>query len=393
MQLTVKQLLKMLSSESPLLELLFTRRDDTVSYSQAQEFTREGSIERLSASGLLISDDTAVQLDEDLRTFFESVLDSSGEIEIGNIGELLDEIGSKIELFNRAASYGQQQKYIKRIDRILKKIPQMISKSLIKLHQHIHMTYKSADAYELKRVELQYYKEKLELLIAIDARIESTLAQEATFFRNSVPQSTSNLYYDLKSHLTQVRISLVDLQRQVVDYINRVSPDVGFFKHVTRLKQLKNAYEIREYTNIRERVEQEKTPLALVPRVTFSTPLEREYAYSVEFSDFVELWFLKRNEPLPTRGKADAIDDAYLDEGRVEEYVVDTDRLHLEFRESSCDLFSFVMEKEFGFEQDFEARLSIYCDMAGLYAKEYHLSDNAGVHDDYEYLMIYAKES
>jgi len=392
MQLTVKHLLRMLSSESALLDLLFSRRDDIVSYSQAQGLAKEGSIERLAESGLLVLDGSEVALDEDLRTFFETALDSGGEIEIGNIGELLDEIGSKITLCNKAASYAQQQKYIKRIERILKKIPQMISKSLVKLHQHIHVTYKSADAYEVKRVELHYYKEKLELLITIDTRIETTLNQEAAFFRNRVPQSTTNLYYDLKSHLNQMRISLVDLQRQVVDYINRVSPDVGFFKHVTRLKQLKNAYEIREYTNIVERAKEEVTPLALLPKLMFSSQLEREYAFSVDFAEYVERWYRKRDLPLPGRGRAAAIDDAYLGEERVEEYVVDTEALHREFEASGTDLFGFVMGRSFGFEQDFEARLSLFCDIAGLYAGEYELSDATGASNGYEYLMIYAKE-
>ncbi len=393
MQLTVKRLLKILSSERVLLEMLFIKRDGIVSISQVKKFTKEGALEKLIESSLITSDNSVIELDEDLRTFFESILDSSDEIEIGNIGELLDEISSKVALYHQMNSTEIRTRYIRRIDRILKKIPLMISKSLIKLHQHIHLTYKSADAYEVKKMELQYYKEKLELLIAIDTRIESTLTLEAGFFKNVVPPLTSNLYFDLKLHLTQMRISLVDLQRQVVDYINKVSPDVSFFKHVTRLKELKNRYEIREYTSIDQQVRERKTPLALTPKVMFTTLLEKEYASSIEFSDFVERWFQKQNVPLQLREKAEAIENAYLDESSVEEYVVDTQRLHHEFSENSQDLFTFVMQKNFEFEQDFEARLSIYCDMAGLYAKEYDLRDECSVYNRYEYLIIYPKES
>ncbi len=392
MQLDVKRLVKMLASESVLLEMLFIKRDGIVSLSQVQEFTKEGSVERLVESGLLVSDGSSVELDEDIRTFFEMVLDSSDEIEIGNIGELIDEISSKITLYRNIDTYELRQRYIRRIERILKKIPIMISKSLIKLHQHIHLTYKSADAYESKRMELHYYKEKLGLLVAIDKRLESTLTRETGFFKHSVPQSTSNLYYDLKAHLTQMRISLVDLQRQVVDYINKISPDVGFFKHITRLKALKNTYEIKEYTNIKKQILQSKTPLALIPKLTFSTQLEKEYAYSVDFSDYVERWFARRSKELPEKAPADAIDAAYFDESEVSEYIVDTERLHQEFQDAKSDLFTFVLGKEFGFEQDLEARLSTYCDMAGLYAKEYHLSDEFGQHEDYQYLIIYPKE-
>ena len=134
------------------------------------------------------------------------------------------------------------------------------------------------------------------------------------------------------------------------------------------------------------------TPLALVPKLMFSGQLEREYAFSVDFADYVEGWYRRRNAPLPERQKAEAIDASLLDEEEVEEYVVDTEALHREFLLSGRDLFSFVMEQPLGFEQDFEARLSLYCDMAGLYAREYHLGDATGTHNGYEYLMIHAKE-
>ena len=392
MQLTLKHLFKMLSSDNDLLNMLFTKRDSVVNYYQAKEFTKDGNIEILAENGLLINEESTVELDERLLTFLESVLGASDEIEIGNLSELLSEISSKIELYNISTSYEQRQKYIKRIDRILKKIPVMISKSLIKLHQHIHLTYKSADNYELKLVELKYYKNKLELLKSIDSNIESTLKNESNFFKNQSPPLTSSLYFSLKAYLTQMRISLVDLQRQVVDYINRVSPDVSFFKHMTRLKELKNSYEIREYTNIEERVKSSDTPLSLLPRFMVTTQLEKEYVYSVDFSEYVDRYFSKNNEKYRRRGRAAEIDEAYLDRKNQEEYYINTEDLHLEFQGVDSDLFSYVMDKDFGFEQSFQERLAIYCDMAGLYARDYFLSDEKKTYDDYEYLVIYPKE-
>jgi hypothetical protein len=393
MQLTVKNLLKMLSSSSDLLDMLFIKRDGIVSFLQTKAYVKEEQIENLVEHGLLINDDSGVELDENLLIFLESTLGSNDEIEIGNLGELLSEISNKIELYNASTSFEQRQKYIKRIDRILKKIPLMISRSLIKLHQHIHLTYKSANNYELKLVELKFYQEKLELLKEIDIRIEITLKLESDFFKNQVPPLTSSLYFGLKSYLTQMRISLVDLQRQVVDYINRVSPDVGFFKHMTRLKELKNSYEIREHTNIQELTKNSNTPFALLPRLMFSTQLEKEYAYSVDFSDYVERWYQKNKLTTPSRSKAKGIDESYFEESAHEEYFINTEDLHLEFKETSSDLFSYVMNKEFGFEQDFDDRLSIYCDIAGIYAKEYYLTADIRTYKNYEYLLIYSKEN
>jgi len=392
MQLTVKRLLKRVAANSDLIEYLFLKRDSVVTLSSARALVKDGHIERLIEAGLLTVNDGLVELDEDFRTFLESVLDSSDEIEIGNIGEWVDDISHNILLYNNADTYERQQRFIKRIDRILKKIPIKISKSLIKLHQHIHLTYKSADVFELKRIELQRYKEKLEKLIAIDRRIETMLSVEADFFKNIAPQTTSNLYYILKVYLTQMRISLVDLQRQVVDYINRVSPDTTFFKHITRLKELKNAYEIKELTNIEECVKNSVTPLVFLPKIQFSSQLENSYGQSIEFADFVEQWYERCKKDLPLKDKAEAVDESYFDDSVIEEYVLDMESLHLEFKESETDLFTFIIEKNFEFELDFEERLATFCDMAGLYAHEYTLSDEYRIYNDYEYLVIYPKK-
>ena len=393
MQFTVKNLFKTLASHADLLDMLFLKRESIVHFSQAQEYAKDGQIEYLAENGLLMNEASSVELDESLLTFLESVLGSNDEIEIGNIGELLSDMSSKIALYNTSTSFQQRQKYMKRIDRILKKIPLMISKSLIKLHQHIHLTYKSAEEHEVKLIELNFYKEKLELLKEIDTKIEERLKVEASFFKNQVPVLTSNLYFGLKSYLTQMRISLVDLQRQVVDYINKVSPDASFFKHMTRLKELKNSYEIYEHTNIEELAQKATTPFSLLPHLMFSTQLEKEYVYSVEFSEYVKRWLHRSKSAVSSRDKAKEIEASYFDDSSKKEFFINTEELHLEFKQTATDLFSYIMNKEFTFEQSFDDRLSIYCDLAGIYSQEYDLSNEVKTYQNYEYLMIYPKES
>jgi hypothetical protein len=392
MQLTVKRLLRAVSTNSDLIEYLFLKRDSAVTLPSARALTKDGNIERLIKIGILIENDGLVELDEEFRTFLESVLDAHDEVEIGSIGDWIDDIHHNILLYNSADTYERRQRFIKRIDRILKKIPLKISKSLIKLHQHIHLTYKSADAFALKRIELQRYKEKLEQLVAMDQRVETVLSAEADFFKHTAPQTTATLYYHLKAYLTQMRISLVDLQRQVVDYINRVSPDVTFVKHITRLKELKNAYEIKELTNIEACVRKSVTPLTLLPKIQFSSQLETTYGETIEFGEYVERWYERQRRALPVGEAVGAIEDEFFDEGAVETYLIDFDALHLEFQESQTDLFIFIMQKEFSFAIDFEERLGAFCDMAGLYAHDYILSDEYRIYNNYEYLVIYPKE-
>lgn len=56
----------MLSSNADLLDMLFTKRDNIVNFSQAKEYTKDGHIENLAENGLLINDSSTVELDESL---------------------------------------------------------------------------------------------------------------------------------------------------------------------------------------------------------------------------------------------------------------------------------------------------------------------------------------
>lgn len=387
---SVPQLLKLLAKNSALIEHLFVKRDAQVGLSYAQELARPHDIELLQQNRVITQSATNIELDESIRTYLEAALNTEDEIEIGNIVELVDELKSKIELFELTTEYQARQKHLKRIERILKKLPIMLSKSLNKLYMHIHLVYKSAKEHELKQKELSFYKQKLAHLIDVDTQINSALKEAQNFFKSASFAFATHYYYELKAYQTKLHISLIDLQRQVVDYINRVSCDTHFFKHIVHLKELKDSYEFTQRTNIYELLNQEKSPLSFTSKLHVHVPLDKNFAYSVEFEEFVLEHYRNEAQKHHTPHEAKAIDEKYLNATMQEEFVVDIHALHEAFAQSDDDLFNFVMQYDFAQDVAYEERLGYYCDLAGLYGAHYTLTQEYDRDAHNTYLLIYA---
>jgi hypothetical protein len=75
------------------------------------------------------------------------------------------------------------------------------------------------------------------------------------------------------------------------------------------------------------------------------------------------------------------------------QYMIDTDALHREFLNSKEDLFGFLDAKAFKAEQDLEAKITLYCQLALMYESEYDFSDERRKIQQYEYLVITPKET
>lgn len=386
MQLTVPKLLSLLNSNKEFLDALFVKRAMGINESLLSTFTNEATIQLLLNNNLIIQDEGVVELEDEVLSFFENILGLNEEIEIGKVGELIENITQYIHFYSLAKQSELKQKYLNKLDRVLKKIPLIINRNLLKLYSHIHITYKSASEHAIKKAELDLYKGMLQKLLHIDEILEHTLAVEKDFFNHTAPQKTLNLYFALKLSLDSMRISLLDLQRQVVDYINLISPDVGFIKHITTLKTLKNNFELFNKTNLKEVVVSTQTPTSFLNRRHYTTQLKHLYACSVDFAEFVSEYQLKSAYKTTPEKVNQTINETLLTPTQEIEYVVDFESLHQHFLESSDDLYTFVMQQTAN--ETVEDGITLFCNMATLYAKEYHFSDNFATKDGYTHLLI-----
>ncbi len=389
----INRLLTILYLDRKLFESLFEKRNRLVGMHEVSNEIGEDKLEYLLNAEILSLSDESIELDERLLSFFEEFLETNEDVEIGDVDELLINLRYNIELYQNEKEYEHsRERYLAKIRRILKKIPNMILKNLSLLQLHIGLTYKTQSSHKNKVLELQHYKAKLEKLMNIEQKVQKALLSEEYFFKMISSHETVLLSLRLKVRLRELRVSLIELQKQVIEYINKTLHKQHFFEHIIKLKEMKSALEIKEKSNILSLLQMETTPLFMAKPMRFSTFLDTEEVYEFGFEEMVRR--LKHTLPLqkPSVHRAEELDESFFEEDALEEYHVDTDALHEEFMASGMDLFAFIDTRSFPQEYSLEQKISLYCQLALMYEQDYDFSEHRLKIESYEYLEIRAKE-
>ena len=389
----INRLLSVLYSDRKLFESLFEKRNRLVGMHEVSSSIGEDKLEYLLNAEVLSQTDDSIELDERVLSFFEEFLETNEDVEIGDVDELLINLKYNIELYqNEKDNEHSRERYLGKIKRILKKIPNMILKNLSLLQLHIGLTYKTQSSHKNKVLELEHYKLKLDKLMNIELKVQKALVHEESFFNIVSSHETILLSLRLKVRLRELRVSLIELQKQVIEYINKTLHKQHFFEHIIKLKEMKSALEIKEKTNLLELLDMQTTPLFMSKPLRLSTFLDTEEIYEFGFGEMVQ----KLRHIIPTQkvsvSKAEELDESFFEEEEKAQYMINTDALHTEFLRSKNDLFSFIDEKKFDVEQNLEEKITLYCQLALMYENEYEFSEKRMKIQEYEYLYITPKD-
>ncbi len=389
----INRLLSVLYNDRRLFESLFEKRNRLVGMHEVASEVGDDKLEYLINTEVLSLTDENIELDDRVLSFFEEFLETNEDVEIGDVDELLINLKYNIELYlNEKENEHSRERYLAKIKRILKKVPNMILKNLSALQLHIGLTYKTQSSHKNKVLELTHYKSKLEKLMNIEQKVQKALLNEAYFFNMVSSHETVLLSLRLKVRLRELRISLIELQKQVIEYINKTLHQQHFFEHIIKLKELKNTLEIKEKSNILSLFETETTPLFMLKPQRFSTLLDTEEVYDFGFEEMVQ----KLQHMIPMQkaslSKAQDLDESFFKTEEEVQFLIDTDALHESFMNSQMDLMSFIQTREFEVEQTLEQLITLYCQLALMYEKDYTFSDERNKIEQYEYLIITPKD-
>ncbi len=386
----IPKLLTVLNSHKSLFEAMFEKRHRLVPMSEVLFDIDEDKLDFLLDAELLVDSDGSIELDDRVLSFFEEVLEASGDVEIGDVDELISNMEHNIALYSRETIASSKDRYLIKIQRILKKIPNMILKNLNLLQLHIGLTYKTQKSHQNKIVELEHYKGKLEKLIMIEAKVDRALNVQEGFFKRVGSNETVILSLRLKGRLRELRVSLNSLQQEVIEYINKTLTSRHFFEHMIKLKELRLSQEMRERSNILLILEAaQKLPFTFDVAPKFPLHLEKEYVYEEDFEEIIEKLSVETGRKIIEAQSAEVIDDSFFVENDNQATLVDIDVMHEAFVTGDRDLFTFVRNFAFHEPKSFESCIEIYCQMALMFEELYAFSSNYAVEDHFEYLEIY----
>lgn len=392
----IKELVTALKREEKLISEMFSKRK-SIDYklSDALELVdyEESRIDLLIQKSVIRETGGFLELDGQFLEFFEQVLFVSEEINLSYIDENIKSIKEKIVYFLNEHSETRRYTYLRFIKKTFRNMGLITLRSVVDLRRNIENTFKNESNYKNKQLKLENLDEKRTIITNL---IQQTLSlineEELTFFNRALDEELSRIIIELKSQLSECSHNLIEIEKQIIDYLNQIKQQGKFLEKLRKLKYLKDNFTIEAETDIKQIVSNKN-------QVNFETKNNESINLSIDFLREDERAFeaIKRiaknhrDRLLFKPEIAERISNDYLDNNVEEEIMVNLEEVRNRFIATSDNLFNFILNYDFLKEVEFKERVTIFCQIISQYEEELQIQDNYQTTNGIEYAMVFSR--
>ena len=342
---TIEELVKMLDREKVLFRDMFERRK-SLSYRtdfalEIVDYKRE-RVQYLIEHGVIHENGDFLEMEDVYVQFFEEVLDMNEEISVASVKEHIDALKENIGYYLEETNEYRKTQYQGNVRKMLRRIGLRTLKNVIDLKRNVDVAYKQEPNYKIKKTRLENLDEKRKGIKQLIAECEKMMDGEVVFFKMATDPEMQRTTMDVRNDFTEADHNLLEIEHQIIDYINQIELQSQLLKKIRRLKYLKDQLTWREDTNI-VRTLNDANPLWMEKRpynrIFLSVDMLRS---NEEAYDLIRKIAGKNDVRRLARTEADPLDREFLDENIEEVSCVNTTELWNAFKAQGQHLFSFV---------------------------------------------------
>ena len=394
---SIQQLLATLSREQKLLSELFEKRKIlSFNYDYALELVDfdADKITALVDYAVVRQNGSNLELDDVFLQFFEQVMEVNEEINASYINEHIQNIKQNIIYYLQENNEGRKYGYLRQVKQALRKIGVIALRNVVDLNRNVDNTFKNEPNYKIKKTKLEHLDDKrstvYKLINETDALVSGE--DEVTFFKVAADEELNRLIVILKLQLNECRHNLIDIQRQIIEYLNRIKHHSGVIEKLRQIKYLKDQFELRSKTDIKN-ILAENTAVVFEPNPTYplNIPLDQLQTDSDALNIIRKVAKGKHSNVKTNQPMAEGISDEYLETQVQEEIQINLDEVKNGFLASGNNLFDFICNYNYGREVTFDECITIYCQMVSQYDTLFKITDAYNNRQDVEFAMIYPK--
>jgi len=392
----IKELINTLKREERLITEMFIKRKSlNYRYVYALELVDydEAKLQFLIDREVIRQNGQYVDLADQYIDFFEQVLDVNEEISLASINENIRNIKENIDYYLNENNENRKYAYLKNVKRIFRKIGVLTLRNVIDLRRNIDNTFKNEPNYKIKKRKLENLDTKRTIITnLIEQTYKLVKNEELTFFKTAVDEELYQIIGELKYLLSESSHNLIEIEKQIIDYLNQIKVQARFIEKVRRLKYLKDQFFIEADTDI-------KQVLAKKNELLFENRANEPLKLSVDFlneDDTVTETIKKIAKKFKNRKPVHhdiagniSNDDLNMDAER--EDTVNLDEIKKYFMATSNNLFDFIINYDFKNVVDVNEKITMFCQIASLYEDELNILDKYGNYNNIEFAMIYPK--
>jgi hypothetical protein len=393
---SIKELLTTLKREDHLLSEMFSKRksmDYTLNDALELVDHDEGRIDHLIRTTVIRENDGILELEDNFLEFFEQVLDVSEEINLSYIDDNIKNIKENIDYFLNETSESKKYNYLRFIKKTLRKMGNTTLRSVVDLRRNVENTFKNEANYKNKRLKLENFDKKRSVVSNL---IHQTLALikdgQITFLNRALDEELRKIIIELKHQLGECSHNLIEIEKQIIDFLNQIKQQGKFVEKLRKLKYLKDHFTIEAETNIKQLLG-DRNQIIFETRINEPLKLSLRYLRENEtaFDSIKKVAFNQKNRTLVIREIAGGISNESIENGVVEEVAIVLEEVKSSFVATSDNLFHFVMNYEFFKPVDFNERVTIFCQIISQYENELQVTDQFQTTGCVEYALVLPK--
>ena len=392
----IKELVSTLKREEKLLSEMFTKRKSLnykMNYAIEMAFNGEDSINSLLQLSVIRENGGFLEIDDQFLEFFEQILDVNEEINLSYINENIKSIKENINYYLNETNENRKYAYLKFIKKTFRKMGIITLRSVVDLRRNIENTFKNESNYKNKQLKLEHLDEKRTIVKDLITQTLSLINnEEHTFFNDATDEELNRIIKELKYSLSECTHNLIEIEKQIIDYLNQIKHQGKFIEKLRKLKYLKDQFRIESETDIKQILSQ-KNQVIFEKRVSEPINLSIDYLRDDEIAFSVIKKVAKRNldklnyTPLI----AENISDEYLENSIEKEVMINLEEVRNRFVATSDNLFNFILNYDFSKEVSFNERVTIFCQMASQFEFEFNFENEHQTENSIEYVLVYPK--
>ena len=322
--------------------------------------------------------------------FFEEVLDMNEEISVASVREHINALKENIGYYLEETNEHRKIQYQGNVRKMLRRIGLRTLKNVIDLKRNVDVAYKQEPNYKIKKTRLENLDEKRKGIKQLITECEKMMDGEVVFFKMATDPEMQRTTMDVRNDFTEADHNLLEIEHQIIDYINQIELQSQLLKKIRRLKYLKDQLTWREDTNI-VRTLNDVNPLWMEKRpynrIFLSVDMLRD---NEEAYDLIRKIAGKNDVRRLARTEAEPLDREFLNENIEEVSSVNTTELWNAFKAQGQHLFSFIKNYNYHLPRTLNDHIILYCQMATQHSDELRITDKYETFENIEYALIYA---
>lgn len=392
----IKELVYALYKEHKLLTEMFKKRKSTsYKYEYAIDLVDNdyNRIQYLLNRSVVTQNGNYLEISDQFSQFFEQVLEANEEINTSYINDNLEKVTQNIAYYFNEPNDQRKYAYLRIIKSTFQKLGTITLRNVVDLKRNIDNTFKNEPNYKNKRAKLIHLDNKRKDITKLIAQTEKLITEEElTFFNTATDEELSRVIVQLKIQLGKCAHNLIEIERQIIDFLNQIQLQSSVMEKLRLIKYLKDQFILETTTDLNS-ILATNNSLIFESKPAYPLKVSLEYLQVDEEAFASILKIAKRvNAGINLkRPVAEKISSEYLETQTQEEIQINLEEVKNGFVASSYNLFDFLMNYNFAKEVSFEERVTIYCQLISQYENIFEITERFDEKREVEFAMVYPR--